>query len=64
MLNLFQTKSDFEQGNHNIHIVFEITAQDNRSGEIDTQKFNTGALEISGGKYKIRKAIEEKTVGY
>ena len=64
MLNLFSKKYDFEQGNHSIQIVFEITAQDNRTGEIDAHKFNPGVLEVHGGKYKIRKAIEDKKVGY
>jgi hypothetical protein len=59
LLGLFSKKYDFEQGDHNIQIVFEITAQDNRSGDIDTKAFNTGSWPVVGGKYKSRKAIED-----
>ena len=53
---ILEKKSDFEQDNDNIQVVFEITAQDIRSGEIDTHKFNIGAWDIYGGKYQIRKS--------
>ena len=53
-------KSDLEQGNHMIQIIFSITTQDNTNGEVITRPYNTGAIPVEGGKYKIAKAIKKK----
>ena len=57
-----KTKTDVVQGDHVIQIIFSITTQDNATGEVTTKPYNTGAIPVNGGKYKIAKAIKNKTL--
>ena len=53
-------QSDVEQGEHAIHMVFDVTTQDNTDGEVTKKPFNTGAWAIEGGNTKLEKPFKNK----
>ncbi len=56
------TKTNFETRWSRYKIRFSITTQDNATGEVTPQPYNTGAIPVNGGKYKIAKAIKNNTL--
>ena len=53
-----QNKDDFKQEDHDVQVVLDITTLENDKEH--TRKYNTGVFNVFGGKYKLRKGIEQK----
>ncbi len=44
---------------HNVQILYDITTTNKNDGKVDKREHNNYSFPVTGGKIKIRKAIEE-----
>ena len=53
--------SKYNKAEHSIQIIYELTETNKNTNKTTTREYNSYAFPVTGGKIKIRKAIEEKT---
>ena len=53
--------SKYNKAEHNIQVIYELTETNKHTNKTTTREYNSYSFPVTGGKMKIRKAIEEKT---
>ncbi len=53
--------SKYNKAEHQVQVIYELTETNKTTNKTTTREYNSYSFPVTGGKMKIRKAIEEKT---
>jgi DNA-binding HxlR family transcriptional regulator len=53
--------SKYNKAEHQVQVIYELTETNKNTNKTTTREYNSYSFPVTGGKMKIRKAIEEKT---